>query len=65
MFTAFLNRTCPGRIAEWRRHARTRHQLMMLGGHERAGLPFSNSNPGQKPARGEMVLASPMGVALP
>jgi hypothetical protein len=65
MFTAFLNRTCPERIAEWRRHACTQHQLMMLGGHERGGLPFSKSDPGQKPARSEVVLASLMGVASP
>ena len=45
MFTAFLNRTSriaiAGRIAEWRRHARTQHELMTLGEHERGGLPFS------------------------
>ena len=67
MFTAFLNRTSrkviAGRIAEWRRHARTQHELMTLGEYERGSLPFSKSNPGQKPARSEVVLAGLIGVA--
>jgi len=45
-----LNRTSriavAGLIVEWRRLARAQHELMMLGEHERGGLPFSKDKTG-------------------
>jgi len=50
MFTAFLNRTSgfviAGLIVEWRRVARAQYELIMLGEHERSGLPFSKDKTG-------------------
>jgi hypothetical protein len=67
MFTAFLNRTSriviAERTTESRHHARTQHELTTLGEYKRGSSPFSKSNPGRKPARSEVILASLIGVA--